>query len=347
MPNSSRSLKVLSLAAMGATALKLTPKRRVHHEAHCSVEEVANVQGTEERLKRCAFLGGGNFGAVYECHRDTVTKVPRNPEAYKDSRHERDMNTMVQTKMAQKKAQIDWPVAKMTACKTIKDAQGNELALTTFEKGATLDDDQVRAWEIAKKLKYFKEMAKNLDTLHDMGIVHSDVKIENSVLGKDRRALLIDLGLALDLDGHRTIKPVGGTHLSRNVCKRYTVSPASDFYSLGVEMAHMFFKDLYDESVNKYEAQENSFFSSEQWRFIEDEVSAELESRVLHEDSFDDLLRDLVIDMLRGDGQTWYDPPVFLNAQHWSDLWNGVESEKEFANRIQKIIEVFYSGQTY
>jgi serine/threonine protein kinase/tetratricopeptide (TPR) repeat protein len=73
-----------------------------------------------------------------------------------------------------------------------------------------------------------------LEYLHDLGIVHRDLKGENILLDKRNQARLTDLGLAVGEDDTHAGRSGTVEYMAPEVINNQGASPATDIYSLGV-----------------------------------------------------------------------------------------------------------------
>jgi len=95
--------------------------------------------------------------------------------------------------------------------------------------------------DAAAALDVVGQLADCLGSLHELGVVHRDVKPDNVMLEPDGRVRLLDLGVARFVEGGgptRTGMVLGSVwYLAPEVVRGEPATPAADVYALGVTLA--------------------------------------------------------------------------------------------------------------
>jgi serine/threonine protein kinase len=88
-------------------------------------------------------------------------------------------------------------------------------------------------------LRLTAQIARALDAIHSQGIVHRDLKPANILFREDARPVIVDFGLARDLNAHSMLTQAGQLlatprYMSPEQCQGQPMDARSDLYSLGV-----------------------------------------------------------------------------------------------------------------
>ena len=123
---------------------------------------------------------------------------------------------------------------------------GNLALVMDYVEGRSLNDQIGEAvgtipWE--KAWPVFQKLLEAVGYAHDQGVVHRDIKPENILVTSDGRPLVIDFGIAKDLDASRTRTGTGMGTVEYMAPEQYTdakaVGPQADIYSLGMILYEM------------------------------------------------------------------------------------------------------------
>ncbi len=121
----------------------------------------------------------------------------------------------------------------------VGEASGMPYLVARFVEGGSLQDKLAReVWlDVRTTVGICLQVAEGLQTLHEAGMIHRDVKPANILLGRDGEAYITDFGLAKDGDG-TLLTGTGETlgslqYMAPEQIRGETVTAATDTYSLG------------------------------------------------------------------------------------------------------------------
>ena len=195
------------------------------------------------RYKMINVLGEGEMGAVYLAHdthlgRQVAVKIPkldRNPNSFK--RFEREALAM---------ANLRHP--NICPVYDVGEIDGTHYFTMAYIDGETLADHLVGQSNLPNRkfVSWVYKMALALDTAHQSGVIHRDLKPTNVMIDSGGEPIIMDFGLAklaehnarltddgllLGTPAYMSPEQVRGEH------KR--TGPTTDVYSLGVMMYEM------------------------------------------------------------------------------------------------------------
>jgi tetratricopeptide (TPR) repeat protein len=123
----------------------------------------------------------------------------------------------------------------------VGESQGRPFIVMEYLPGGTLADRaRQRPVEPAEALSWLEQAAEALDTAHELGIVHRDVKPPNLLFDARGELVVADFGIARVADDTLTGMTAAGTvlgtagYLAPEQALGQPATPASDRYALGV-----------------------------------------------------------------------------------------------------------------
>jgi predicted Ser/Thr protein kinase len=198
----------------------------------------------QNRYRLIETLGMGAFGAVYLAEdieifaRKVVIKITKINDEFQRNLFQREIEILSRIS--------DPSVPRIFDAGITED--GNSYIVSEYIEGVSLDRllRERERFSVKEALEITLYIAKGLSALHNIGVLHRDVKPSNIVLvpGTPKTTKLIDFGVVGVLeDGLTPRGQIVGTplYMAPEQIGGYMQSPAADVYSLGVTLYEMLF----------------------------------------------------------------------------------------------------------
>jgi len=204
-----------------------------------SAASLAEGQTLGNRYRIRSLLGRGGMGEVWRAFDlklrvDLALKALR-PELLQDKRALGALRQEVRTARE---------VISPNVCRVfdLVELDGQELVSMEYIDGITLADIlKMRApLELTEAREIASQFLAGLEAIHDVGLVHRDVKPENIMMTRSGRVVMMDLGIAKGLADSKT-GTVSGTpaYMAPEQTRGGSVNPRADVFSAGVVLAEM------------------------------------------------------------------------------------------------------------
>jgi hypothetical protein len=181
-----------------------------------------------ERFELVELLGEGGFGVVFRAidHRrkdaQVALKLLRRPYAERLYRFKREFRSLSELRHRNLVGLHELVASGKDVFFTMELINGEPLARYVA----------VRPGEVRDVLR---QLAEGLATLHRAGKLHRDVKPSNILVEKGGRVVLLDFGLAVELDARDTSEMAGTPlYMSPEQCAAAPLDEASDWYAVGL-----------------------------------------------------------------------------------------------------------------
>ncbi|MEM7159512.1 MAG: protein kinase [Myxococcota bacterium] len=154
-----------------------------------------------ERVDRYYILeliGSGGMGVVYAAYdpdldRKVALKALHDRHSSKEDDEERAQRRLLRE--AQAMARLSHP--NVITVHQVREIEGRVFISMEFVEGGTLTQWLARAKpDQAKILEMFQAIGRGLGAAHEAGLIHSDIKPDNVLIGADERPRVTDFGLA-------------------------------------------------------------------------------------------------------------------------------------------------------
>jgi len=197
-------------------------------------------------------IGGGGFGFVYQVERDgrpyalkigqaRLSDLPRDERTSTVERLEREVAALMSLHHAN--------IVRVHSFERWPDLEGGfPYLVMDYVEGTSLQEWRAAARPaLARVVRLFEKITGALDHMHQVGIIHRDLKSANIVVRFDGEPFVVDFGIARPLVAHDVTRAAGVgtlTHLAPEYAKyldsaeavrgsAFDWRPTTDLYALG------------------------------------------------------------------------------------------------------------------
>jgi len=216
----------------------------------------------KERFSIIQPLGKGGFGQVYQALDEDLKRIV----AIKERRADRDSEELRRAfrREAQLLANLGHPVLpKVHDHFFVGQEQYIVMEFIEGDDLAKLLKDKDHPFAVEEVLLWADEVLKALEYLHNVPIIHCDIKPDNIKLTSGGKIFLLDFGLAQGAYGQMSTPIDGQPNPSVPACtpeyapleqlKRESTHPQSDIYSVGATLYHLLTGQLPYSPLLRYE----------------------------------------------------------------------------------------------
>jgi len=223
------------LPQINSLMLQLDINENINEETMRTIsDEISQVDDGYLIRKR---LGGGGFGDVFLAHdmindKDVAIKQFHTVNLMD---HLQQKNLWNQARLEfEAVANINHPsIAKVLAIG--HDNNGSPYLVQEFISGGNIIKLMLRSKDLKTALTYLIPVAQALAAIHDVGVIHRDVKPENILINQQGIAVLIDFGIALLKQGINKSNKIQGTknYIAPEQKLSTNIDHKADLFSLG------------------------------------------------------------------------------------------------------------------
>ena len=129
------------------------------------------------------------------------------------------------------------------------------ITMPYYKNGSLYHLLETRNLTIREIKHYALNFLSAIEHIHDLGIIHCDIKPNNILISSDNKAILTDFGSAvyLNKDGFGRLRNVYYKHIAPEQCKSTTIDKRVDIYQIGTTLYRMCNGNLeYNNQLKKY-----------------------------------------------------------------------------------------------
>ncbi|MGL5711995.1 MAG: serine/threonine-protein kinase [Paraclostridium sp.] len=129
------------------------------------------------------------------------------------------------------------------------------ITMPYYENGSLQRLLETRNLMIEEVINYSLQFLSAIEYVHNIGILHCDIKPTNILLSKDNRAVLTDFGSSvyLNKNGKAKLRNVYYKHIAPEQCSNTTINTKVDIYQIGTTLYRMCNGDLeYNKQLKRY-----------------------------------------------------------------------------------------------
>ena len=213
------------LVVLKVCSIATSEPQRIAQLQHPNIVQILSLHDVAGYQVICMpYVGATTFADLLAMQGDKSAKVPTS------ARTSFQLSTTISMRQREVQTLIDGIAAEV----------GKNLQIPQVSNSPWLDRWKKLPFEqVVAELLY--QAACGLENAHQNGLVHSDLKPANILVGDDGKARLVDFNVAQQTIANSNSNTVGGTlpymapeHLQSLMKNAWSAGPASDIYSLGV-----------------------------------------------------------------------------------------------------------------
>lgn len=195
---------------------------------------------TLNRVQKLESLGAGSYGEVFKCTLDNRPKFYAIKILNSGNSGAAELGIMA----VLTKKRIPHTLSMIGAVKVLaKNQVSYNLIMTYAENGDLYSHIKKRSLNFSQELNIKIDIATGLKYMHDLNILHNDIRARNVLLDVNYRAFLCDFGRSARV-GYMPSDFCANSVCALEVHENKRLSKKSDVYSMGLTFWHMWTKEM-------------------------------------------------------------------------------------------------------